>query len=332
MGRYYYDLEHDEEKHDPLKRIEHIQIANAIGDHYRPIGPRDSCPDAPESIVVALADKIDTLVAFFAIALPPTGSRDPFALRRAALGIIRILIEKSVRLPLKDALTKAGEIFYGQREPSLRDRVPALYAELIGFIVDRLKVHLRDQGVRHDLIGAAFMQGGKAESDLVRLRKRVDALEAFLVSEDGANLLIAFRRASNIVVIEERGGESYDDAVNPALLRQAEERALFERLAKSPISHNSRDERANDEVGLPVWQWGRRGPRRHEELPRRQRCRPRRDEQSGVACSAGLYDHDGGLHLLLRARQVLSGGFAGTGRRQPCRARAIAGCPVWGCR
>ena len=232
MGRYYYDLEHDEEKHDPLKRIEHIQIANAIGDHYRPIGPRDSCPDAPESIVVALADKIDTLVAFFAIALPPTGSRDPFALRRAALGIIRILIEKSVRLPLKDALTKAGEIFYGQREPSLRDRVPALYAELIGFIVDRLKVHLRDQGVRHDLIGAAFMQGGKAESDLVRLRKRVDALEAFLVSEDGANLLIAFRRASNIVVIEERGGESYDDAVNPALLRQAEERALFERLAE----------------------------------------------------------------------------------------------------
>ena len=223
IGRYY--ALHDGE--DPA-------IAQAIADHYRPLGPEDSCPKAPDSIVVALADKIDTLVAFFGIELPPTGSRDPFALRRAALGIIRILIENSVRLPLKDALTKAAGVFYRQRRASSwEDRVPSIYAELMTFIVDRLKVHLRERGVRHDLIAAAFAQVATTEDDLVRLLKRVDALAGFLASEDGGNLLTAFRRASNIVAIEERrDSRRYDGEIDPALLRQPEERVLCDRLAE----------------------------------------------------------------------------------------------------
>ena len=223
IGRYY--ALHDGE--DPA-------IAQAIADHYRPLGPEDSCPKAPDSIVVALADKIDTLVAFFGIELPPTGSRDPFALRRAALGIIRILIENSVRLPLKDALTKAAGVFYRQRRASSwEDRVPSIYAELMTFIVDRLKVHLRERGVRHDLIAAAFAQVATTEDDLVRLLKRVDALAGFLASEDGGNLLTAFRRASNIVAIEERrDSRRYDGEIDPTLLRQPEERVLCDRLAE----------------------------------------------------------------------------------------------------
>ena len=220
MGRYY-----------ALRDGEDERVANAIADHYKPQGPDDFCPRAPESIVAALADKIDSLAAFFAIGEAPTGSRDPFALRRAAQGIIRILIENSVRLPLKDALTKAAGIFYRQRGASTwEDRVPSIYAELMTFIVDRLKVHLRERGVRHDLIAAAFAQVATAEDDLVRLLKRVDALAGFLASEDGANLLTAFRRASNIVAIEERRDScSYGDPVDPSAL-QPEEVKLYTRL------------------------------------------------------------------------------------------------------
>lgn len=223
MGRYYALHDGEDER-----------VANAIADHYKPQGPDDFCPRAPESIVAALADKIDSLAAFFAIGEAPTGSRDPFALRRAAQGIIRILIENSVRLPLKDALTKAAGIFYRQRGASTwEDRVPSIYAELMTFIVDRLKVHLRERGVRHDLIAAAFAQVATAEDDLVRLLKRVDALAGFLASEDGANLLTAFRRASNIVAIEEReDGRKYADQVDPGLLHQPEERTLADYLAE----------------------------------------------------------------------------------------------------
>jgi len=223
MGRYY--ALHDGE--DPA-------IAQAIADHYRPLGPNDTCPTAPESVVVALADKLDSLVAFFAIGVTPTGSRDPYALRRAALGTIRIILENAVRLPLKGVITKAAEIFYRERGTSnWQERLQPLYAELICFIVDRVKVHLRERGVRHDLIAAAFAQVGTAEDDLVRLLKRVDALAGFLASEDGANLLTAFRRASNIVAIEERkDGRKYAGKVDPALLHQPEERALTDHLAE----------------------------------------------------------------------------------------------------
>jgi glycyl-tRNA synthetase beta chain len=227
MGRYY-----------ALDDGENPAIAGAIADHYRPLGPNDICPTGPESVVVALADKLDSLVGFFAISVAPTGSRDPFGLRRAALGIIRIILENGVRLQLKEAFTKAAEIFYKARDPArfsywqpkIRDD---LYPELMLFILERLKVRLREHGTRHDLIQAAFMQVRVAENDLVRLCARANALEGFLVTDDGANLLIAFRRASNIVAIEERkDGREYTGEVDPALLLQEEERVLFDRLAE----------------------------------------------------------------------------------------------------
>jgi glycyl-tRNA synthetase beta chain len=213
---------------------EHPAVANAIADHYRPLGPNDTCPTDSESVVVALADKIDTLVSFFAIGERPTGSRDPFALRRAALGTIRIILENALRLPLRSVITKAAEIFYRERSASnWQYRSAPLYAELMSFIVDRVKVHQREQGVRHDLIAAAFTQVGTAEDDLVRLLKRVDALASFLASDDGGNLLTAFNRASNIVAIEERrDGSRYDQDPDPERLEALEEKALNSALGK----------------------------------------------------------------------------------------------------
>jgi glycyl-tRNA synthetase beta chain len=212
MGRYY-----------ALHDGEHPAIATAIADHYRPLGPNDACPTAPESIVAALADKIDSLVGFFAIGEKPTGSRDPFALRRAALGTIRLIIENRLRLPLATTFKYASA--------SLPAGFPDPTGELQEFIAERLKVHLREQGVRHDVVAAAFGKAGQAEDDLVRLLERVAALRAFLASEEGANLLVAYRRAGSIVSIEERRDDRrYDGALDPALLRQPEEDALLDRL------------------------------------------------------------------------------------------------------
>jgi glycyl-tRNA synthetase beta chain len=152
-------------------------VVAAIQDHYRPQGPADAVPTAPVSVAVALADKLDTLVGFFAIDEKPTGSKDPFALRRAALGVIRIILENGVRLPIRP--------------------------QLLAFFADRLKVLLRDQGKRHDLVDAVFALG---DDDLVRIVARVEALDAFLKTEDGANLLAGYRRASNILKAEEKKG------------------------------------------------------------------------------------------------------------------------------
>jgi glycyl-tRNA synthetase beta chain len=215
MGRYY--ALHDGE--DP-------RVANAIGDHYKPLGPNDSCPTAPEAIVVALAEKIDALVAFFGVGEKPTGSRDPFALRRAALGIIRIILEGKLRINLAKILTGAVLSLHDQ----LGNRVSTQYVhnDTLNFIVDRLKMHLREQGTRHDLIAAVFAVN---EDDLIRLLDRVDALRKFLDSEDGINLLIAYRRAANIVGIEEaRDNTKYDDEPSCDLLQQGEERLLAEEL------------------------------------------------------------------------------------------------------
>jgi glycyl-tRNA synthetase beta chain len=214
MGRYY-----------ALHDGENSAVADAIAEHYGPVGPKDPCPTAPTSIVAALADKIDSLVAFFAIGERPTGSRDPFALRRAALGIIRLIVENGLRLPLTAAF---------ERAQSMLGPVPADPSSgLLDFIAERLRVHLREQGIGHNLIAAVFLRGGEREDDLVRLLARIAALRAFLASEDGANLLVAFRRASNIVMIEERqDGRSYDGDINPVLLRQFQERVLAERLAE----------------------------------------------------------------------------------------------------
>jgi glycyl-tRNA synthetase beta chain len=215
MGGYY--ARHDGE--DP-------GVAQAIAEHYRPLGPSDACPEAPEGVFVALADKIDALISFFAIGEKPTGSRDPFALRRAALGVIRLILENGLRLRLREGVFRQAWVAHPPRA-GIDDRG----ADLLEFIIDRLKVHLREQGVRHDLIAAAFAQAGGSEDDLVRLVARVQALRLFVDSEDGANLLVAYRRAANIVAIEEKkDGRRHDGAADRALLQLSEERRLAGRL------------------------------------------------------------------------------------------------------
>lgn len=226
MGRYY-----------ALGQGESAAVADAVAEHYKPLGPGDSCPTAPVSVAVALADKLDTLAGFFAIDEKPTGSKDPYALRRAALGVIRLVLENGLRIGLGDLFRTAraniasnGEVV---SEKNLNgDRVAA---DLMGFFADRLKVTLRDQGVRHDLVDAVFALGG--EDDLVRLLARVTALQSFVGSEDGANLLTAYKRASNIVRIEEKkDGVSFDQPVDEALLAQAEEIELHKALAAAAVS------------------------------------------------------------------------------------------------
>jgi glycyl-tRNA synthetase beta chain len=218
MGRYY-----------ALAQGEVGEVADAVRDHYKPLGPTDVCPTAPVSVVLALAEKIDTLVGFFAIGEVPTGSKDPYALRRAALGVIRLIVENGLRMPLRSVFQSAYE-FYGtdgQHQGFTRSLEGAalLIDQLLSFFADRLKVVLRERGVRHDLIDAVFALGG--EDDLVRLLDRVAALQEFLATEDGGNLLTAYKRAANILRIEEkRDGVSYEGRPDPALLTLPEESAL----------------------------------------------------------------------------------------------------------
>ena len=218
MGRYY-----------ALHDGETAAVADAIADHYSPLGPNDRCPTAPVSVAVALADKIDTLIGFWLIDEKPTGSKDPYALRRAALGVIRVILENGLRLNLLSAFAAAMRLY--QEKGVGADAAPdAIAADLLGFFADRLKVHLREAGIRHDLISAVFALGG--EDDLVRLMARVEALGGFLAHDDGENLLIAFRRAANIVRIESKKDKTtYDGDVSVDLLAQDEERALFANFA-----------------------------------------------------------------------------------------------------
>jgi len=212
MGRYY--AVHDGESEE---------VADAIAEHYSPLGPNDTCPSKPVSVCVSLADKIDSLVGFFAIDEKPTGSKDPFALRRAALGVIRLVLENGLRLPLMAEFAKARELYRADTDPA---------DDLLAFFADRLKVHLREKGVRHDAIDAVFALGG--EDDLVRLMARVDALSAFLASDDGENLLTAYRRAANILKIEEKKDERrYDGAVDGGAFQQDEERILHRGLSEA---------------------------------------------------------------------------------------------------
>ncbi len=215
MGRYYAEAEGEPN-----------DVALAIAEHYSPLGPSDRCPSAPASIAVAMADKIDTLVGFFIIGEKPTGSKDPFALRRAALGAIRLILENDLRLSLREVLRGALAQWRDSLASSRIDDQPII--EVLDFFGERLKVHLRDRGVRHDLITAVFALG---EDDLVRLTRRVAALAAFLGTEDGANLLVAYRRAANIVGIEEkRDGVTYSGMPDAARFVEAEESALGARL------------------------------------------------------------------------------------------------------
>jgi glycyl-tRNA synthetase beta chain len=220
MGRYY-----------ALAEGEKPEVADAIAEHYSPAGPDDDCPTKPESIVVALADKIDTLVGFFGIDEKPTGSRDPFALRRAALGITRIVLENELRLPLLDAFAIAHRLYNSMDQIDGWDAT-AVSADLLSFFADRLKVDLRSKGVRHDLIAAVFALGD--EDDIVRLVRRVEALQSFLATEDGENLLAGYRRATNIVTIEEKkDNRSYSDDIRSDLLSDKEERTLSDMISVS---------------------------------------------------------------------------------------------------
>ncbi|CAI9406763.1 Glycine--tRNA ligase beta subunit [Pleomorphomonas sp. T1.2MG-36] len=193
MGRYY-----------ATHAGEDAAVAAAIEEHWKPQGPSDRVPTAPVSITVALADKLDTLVGFWAIDEKPTGSKDPFALRRAALGVIRIILDNGVRLPLNA---------YASKTP-----------DLLNFFADRLKVQLREQGNRFDLVDAVFALGG--QDDLLLIVKRVEALGALLATDDGKNLLAGYKRAANILKAEEKKGTTVADAVDANLFKEAEEKAL----------------------------------------------------------------------------------------------------------
>ncbi|MBW7837869.1 MAG: glycine--tRNA ligase subunit beta [Sphingomonadales bacterium] len=236
MGRYY-----------ALRQGEPAAVADAIADHYSPKGPDDKCPTAPVSIAVALADKIDTLVGFFGIDEKPTGSKDPFALRRAALGVIRLIVENELRLNLEKTNRYAASVLLEESSPAREHILNAWFSpqpgepqevkgvdiglafHLSGFFADRLKVQQREKGVRHDLIDAVFSLGG--EDDLVRLINRVQALQQMLATEDGANLLAAYRRGSNIVTIEEKKDKrAYTGGAIGERLKLPEEQALYQKL------------------------------------------------------------------------------------------------------
>ena len=211
MGRYYARAQGED-----------AAVAQACEDHYKPQGPNDRIPTQPVSIAVALADKLDTLTGFWSIDEKPTGSKDPYALRRAALGVIRILLENNIRLPL------------------LRRISP----DLLEFFIDRLKVYLRDRGARYDLIdaalGALIKQGAAIETssvqdDLLIINQKVDALDKFLTTDDGQNLLAGYRRASNILKIEEKkdGANAYGAHHAPNLRIEPQEHKLAAAIARA---------------------------------------------------------------------------------------------------
>ncbi len=171
---------------------------------------------------MALADKIDTLVGFWAIDEKPTGSKDPYALRRAALGVIRLIVENTLRLPILKSAKSAISGLPGKVAPAAPDKLPA---DLLAFFADRLKVQLRDQGARHDLVDAVFALGG--QDDLLMVVRRVEALGKFLDTDDGKNLLAGTKRASNILAIEEKKDKrSFDGAPDAALYKLDEEKTL----------------------------------------------------------------------------------------------------------
>jgi len=253
MGRYY-----------AARQGEDPSVAAAIEDHYKPVGPNDRVPTDPVAIAVALADKLDTLVGFWAIDEKPTGSKDPYALRRAALGVIRIAVEGRCRVPveallstmlqrellgsgthavdgdefvfthrlifrgriLREAVRKSGNRFsFNDEMEIIGENRAALSRDLLAFFADRLKVQLREQGARHDLVDAVFALGG--QDDLLLVVRRVEALGAFLDTDDGKNLLAGIKRGANILRDEEKkSGKKFDGAVDAALLKEPEEKAL----------------------------------------------------------------------------------------------------------
>ena len=196
-------------------------VAEAIRDHYAPKGPTDDVPEHVVAITVALADKLDLLAGFFAIGEKPTGSGDPYALRRAALGVIRIIRERHLRLPLRALIAAAGA-----QQPAALD-----VEDVLSFLAERLRVQLRTEGARYDVLNAVLGTG--LDDDLTRLLARSDAVAAMLGTEDGANLLAGFKRAANILRIEEKKDGPHDRPIDAALLEAAEETALAAALDRA---------------------------------------------------------------------------------------------------
>jgi glycyl-tRNA synthetase beta chain len=241
MGRKYAELQG-----------EHPSVCAAIEEHYKPLGPSDRVPTDPVSVAVALADKLDTLVGFWAIDEKPTGSKDPFALRRAALGVIRLVVENGVRLGLKGALrlhlfksrknfltermvdalpTHGSEHDQGIMAAAAAEAIEPAVADLLSFFHDRLKVMLRDQGARHDLVDAVLGEGASGNDDLLLITRRVAALSRFLDTDDGKSLLAGYKRAANILRAEEKkdGEGTFAGAPDLRLIAEAgliEEKAL----------------------------------------------------------------------------------------------------------
>ena len=216
MGRYYAEAQGEDEA-----------VAHAIEDHYKPQGPNDLVPADPVSVAVGLADKLDTLVGFWFEDEKPTGSKDPYALRRAALGIIRLIVSNELRIPLKHYIREAWRehAFRGtgatKRPEDFTAELLSFFGSLIAFFADRIKVQLREQGARHDLVDAVFALEG--QDDLLLIIHRVEALAKFLDTDDGKNLLAGYKRAVNIIRIEERkDGRTYTEAPYPRLFQREE--------------------------------------------------------------------------------------------------------------
>ncbi len=210
-------------------------VAAACREHYQPLGPSDAVPTAPVSVAVALADKLDTLTGFWAIDEKPTGSKDPYALRRAALGVIRLVLANDLRLGLlAKGIEPANTILTTTLHLSLENARNRLL-DLLAFFHERLKVHLREQGVRHDVIDACLAMPNA--DDLTLLVKRAEALQAMLATEDGENLVQGFRRANNILTqAEDRDGVEYSFGADPRLAEGPEEEALFAALDAAELA------------------------------------------------------------------------------------------------
>jgi glycyl-tRNA synthetase beta chain len=245
MGRYY-----------ALHQGESPDVADAIRDHYLPLGPSSPVPTKPVSVCIALADKLDTLISMFAIGEKPTGSKDPFALRRSALGVIRIVLENNIRLPLSRILSSSaahravGDLHpFGTRSPTAQSA--AEDDGLMTFFHDRLIVQLKDSGIRHDVIKAVIANG---DDDLVRIVNRAKAVQAFLDTDDGKNLLAGYKRAANILAIEEKKDKKvYPGGVNLPMLQETAEKSLFEKMCDldAPLAEALNEERY-DQAGATL--------------------------------------------------------------------------------
>jgi len=235
IGRYY--AIHDGEK---------PAVADAIAEHYSPQGPNDHCPSKPVSVAVALADKIDTLVGFWSVGEKPTGSRDPFALRRAALGVIRLILENELTFSVRGLIEEGWKNYPNSAD---LNKLHAFQEDLRWFLFDRLKVHLRDKGTPPDLIDALF--AGGRDDDLLRIVRKAQVLKTFLKTNDGENLLVAYKRANNIVEIEsKKDKQNYNTAPDEGRFRTDEERELWRALNEALQESGSNLEMAQFEKAV----------------------------------------------------------------------------------